>query len=695
MKIKSITYSGIKKAAATTIGLSPLTIITGANRGGKTTVRDALLLALNGTHPSLPKTNQGVMNLASGPELLTRATFDDDSTLERSWRVSKGGSIKSETIGTPPAIAIEQFEPLLFLAMGGKARLAYLAAMASTDLIRAIIERRLGNVEWAMDIYDSSADAVAAMEAIERAIVDRRKAAKQERDRLTKALQEHVSTAPVMLESDNVLVAIAEEIIAAERQSYLATIQARNDHGAIVERRAAYEAALEKHAAVAAPVPLAFDEIAELAELERQHDRAADCAERRGVLSARIAAAEATLLFAPEIDRLQETVRIAEATPVCDDDARAYALVKIRKLREKAQDDSRFLDAYIKANAENIEAEKNRVIEEICSHCGHVIDVAVAKAQREELLQSMQTEAAALNDRLSRAQDAVAINTRAIETLEEQKKIHETAAIAMEALAADRQRREMIGDLSAELATIPAMTQHATARLKDLAAREQQHKAAELASLRAADVPAPVTAFEVERAASALAELREQHKATHNRLAQLEIAQQRALAFTTWEQREKAMSESLERAKAAVSAIEATETQFESGKTEMLASVWQPITAIANRIVAETFGDETLSVVHDGTDVGLRDLAGYRTFGTISGSEATVLAFAIGAAIASQGDLKLAIIDELGALDATTRRRFLASIANLVKDSVLEQVLVFHHDDDGAIDAGFEKHLFG
>ena len=692
MKIKSISYSGVKKAAATTIGLSPLTIITGANRGGKTTVRDALLLALNGSHPSLPKTNQGVMGLASGPELLTRATFDDESTLERSWRVSKGGSIKSETIGTPPAIAIEQFEPLLFLAMGGKARLAYLAAMASTDLIRAIIERRLGATEWAMDIYDGSADAVGAMEAIERAIVERRKAAKQERDRLTKALQEHVSTAPVMLESDNVLVASAEEIIAAERQSYLATIQARNEHGAIVERRAAYETALQKHAAaIRESWALAFDEIAELAELERQHDRAADCAERRGVLSARIAAAEGTLLFAPEIDRLQETVQIAGVTPVCDEDA----LVKIRKLREKAQDDSRLLDAYIKANTENIEAEKNRVIEEVCSHCGHVIDVAVAKAQREELLQSMQTEAAALNDRLSRAQDAVAMNTRAIETLEKQKKIHETAAIAMEALAADRQRREMIGDLSAELATIPAMTQHATARLKDLAAREQQHKAAELASLRAGDVPAPVTAFEVERAASALAELREQHKATHNRLAQLEIAQQRALAFTTWEQRTKAMNESLERAKAAVLAIEATETQFESGKTEMLASVWQPITAIANRIISETFGDDTLSVVHDGTDVGLRDLAGYRTFGTISGSEATVLAFAIGAAIASQGDLKLAIIDELGALDATTRRRFLASIANLVKDSVLEQVLVFHHDDDGAIDAGFEKHLFG
>ena len=69
--------------------LSPLTFIHGPNRSNKTTIIDAIQLALLGYHPSLPKRPGDILDLASGEEMSVSLTFADGRGVTRSYLKAK------------------------------------------------------------------------------------------------------------------------------------------------------------------------------------------------------------------------------------------------------------------------------------------------------------------------------------------------------------------------------------------------------------------------------------------------------------------------------------------------------------------------------------------------------------------------------------------------------------------------------
>lgn len=74
--------------------LSPLTYIHGPNKSNKSTVIDAIQIALLGYHPAQAKTNAGTMELASADSMSVAVGFADGSTVYRGYTAGK--SVKAD-----------------------------------------------------------------------------------------------------------------------------------------------------------------------------------------------------------------------------------------------------------------------------------------------------------------------------------------------------------------------------------------------------------------------------------------------------------------------------------------------------------------------------------------------------------------------------------------------------------------------
>lgn len=95
MKVKEITISGMHKVATKTYNLNDkVTYFTGVNGAGKSTILEAIQLALLGYIPGYAKTNESIMKHASAPTMTVSLKLDSDITITRTWMRS-GTSIKS------------------------------------------------------------------------------------------------------------------------------------------------------------------------------------------------------------------------------------------------------------------------------------------------------------------------------------------------------------------------------------------------------------------------------------------------------------------------------------------------------------------------------------------------------------------------------------------------------------------------
>ena len=98
--------------------LDPITVITGPNDIGKTSIADACRLVLLGYLPGLPKTNQGVFALSGAATMAVAAKIEHAGTTfdaVRTW-VQKGQTIKATEEGTAqiPAFAVAMLDPAEF-----------------------------------------------------------------------------------------------------------------------------------------------------------------------------------------------------------------------------------------------------------------------------------------------------------------------------------------------------------------------------------------------------------------------------------------------------------------------------------------------------------------------------------------------------------------------------------------------------
>ena len=87
MRLRELAINGLKRGGMLTLDLTPLLYLHGRNGVGKSRAFDALQLLINGYHPDLPHTGDGVMRLSDGDELVVSATVED--AMGRLWSVGR------------------------------------------------------------------------------------------------------------------------------------------------------------------------------------------------------------------------------------------------------------------------------------------------------------------------------------------------------------------------------------------------------------------------------------------------------------------------------------------------------------------------------------------------------------------------------------------------------------------------------
>lgn len=96
MRIKSVHIHGMHNVEDKTYQLSNATYFYGENGAGKSTVLQAIQLALLGYIPGYNKTKEGIFRHAKCSKMVVELTLDDDTTIMRSWQ-RKGRDIVTES----------------------------------------------------------------------------------------------------------------------------------------------------------------------------------------------------------------------------------------------------------------------------------------------------------------------------------------------------------------------------------------------------------------------------------------------------------------------------------------------------------------------------------------------------------------------------------------------------------------------
>ena len=106
MKIKSILIRGMHNVQFQKYDIGDINYIFGRNGAGKSTILQAIQLALLGYIPGHPKTNAGIFKHANGPKLEVEIEFDDGNTISRMY-TQQGKSVVTTVGGTLSASDME------------------------------------------------------------------------------------------------------------------------------------------------------------------------------------------------------------------------------------------------------------------------------------------------------------------------------------------------------------------------------------------------------------------------------------------------------------------------------------------------------------------------------------------------------------------------------------------------------------
>jgi DNA repair exonuclease SbcCD ATPase subunit len=112
----------------------PVTVFTGPNFSGKTARLDAIRLALYGELPELGGTARKAFQVSCDGTMAVELNFESGRKIERSWRRTKGGQIRTEQSGLEgfqvPAVMLN---PSDYFELSEREKVRYIARIAASD----------------------------------------------------------------------------------------------------------------------------------------------------------------------------------------------------------------------------------------------------------------------------------------------------------------------------------------------------------------------------------------------------------------------------------------------------------------------------------------------------------------------------------------------------------------------------------
>ena len=150
MKIKSVTIEGLHNCKSKTYHFDNLTYLYGQNGAGKSTVLNAIQLALLGYIPGTAKTNAAIFRHASDKVMLVRLVVDDcgrDVVIERSW-VGVGTNISTEVKVTPQGYDLKTMVDDLELPIFNFGELMSMTANKLKDWFIQFLPNSSSDINW-------------------------------------------------------------------------------------------------------------------------------------------------------------------------------------------------------------------------------------------------------------------------------------------------------------------------------------------------------------------------------------------------------------------------------------------------------------------------------------------------------------------------------------------------------------------
>jgi DNA repair exonuclease SbcCD ATPase subunit len=150
MKIQRVDYKNLKGGTDSVV-LGPATLIYGPNFTGKTTIIDAIKLALLGYHPGLDKTAGGVMELASGDELKAAVVLDSGQVVGHVWTRAGGRITKRDSVPLDwPEQPVAVLDAAAYFGLSDRGKVEYLFKVAKVE----------GTIEQARGLLDTYGPAI-------------------------------------------------------------------------------------------------------------------------------------------------------------------------------------------------------------------------------------------------------------------------------------------------------------------------------------------------------------------------------------------------------------------------------------------------------------------------------------------------------------------------------------------------------
>lgn len=153
MKIKSIEITGMHKIGKKIYNFSDVTYLHGLNGAGKSTVLQAVQLALLGYIPGQNKTNESIMRHSNGNTLEVLATLDDNGnkiTVDRTWVRTKNSIISSVDI--VPEVDLSSILAEVELPIFNFSEFLALSANKQKDWFLSFLPKTSNEIDWKAEL---------------------------------------------------------------------------------------------------------------------------------------------------------------------------------------------------------------------------------------------------------------------------------------------------------------------------------------------------------------------------------------------------------------------------------------------------------------------------------------------------------------------------------------------------------------